>query len=54
MADQKETLGFEDVTSHIESMADERAPPKLSFDDLKEDTRIDPNNPQVYPCYHPV
>ena len=50
MVDQKEQSSYEGVTSHTESMADENAPPKTSVDDLKDETRVDPNNPQVYPC----
>lgn len=50
MANQKKQSSYEGVTSHIESMADENVPPKTSLDDLKDETRVDPNNPQVYPC----
>jgi len=52
MADQKEQSSYEGVASHIESMVDENAPPKISPDDLKDETRVDPDNPQVYPCNH--
>lgn len=50
MADQKKQSSYEGVTSHIESMTDENAPPKTSLDDLKDETRVDPNNPQVNSC----
>ncbi|EYE93149.1 putative polyamine transporter [Aspergillus ruber CBS 135680] len=46
MANQKKQSSYEGVTSHIESMADENVPPKTSLDDLKDETRVDPNNPQ--------
>jgi len=48
MAGQKAHSSYEGVTSHIESMADENALPKISLDDLKDETRVDPDNPQVY------
>lgn len=49
MEDQKKQSSYEGVASHIESMANEKAPPKTSLDDLKDETRIYPNNPQVNP-----